>query len=173
MIKKIFFFLAFCAIILNAQTTKIHHNLKVKINPATSEIFVDDEITVAKELAEKGFEFLLNKDLRAESKTEGILLISPKRFYSASDLGMDRETDEPTEGLLLRKYIVSPKENLKDDLTFSVVYKGKIISEIKQSKENYQRGFSQSPGIIDKKGIILPALLIGFRPLAKTLSLSN
>ncbi len=155
MIKKIFFFLAFCAIILNAQQTKIHHNLKVKINPATSEIAVDDEITIAKEIAEKGFEFLLNKDLIAESKTKGIILKSPKRFFAASDLGMDREPDESTDGLLLKKYIVSPQENLNGDLTFSVVYKGKIKSEIKQSKENYQRGFSESPGIIDSIGIYL------------------
>ncbi|NOX18110.1 MAG: M20/M25/M40 family metallo-hydrolase [Chlorobi bacterium] len=155
MSRRIFLFLFIASNLLIAQTTKIHHNLKVKINPAASEIYVDDEITIAKEIAEKGFEFLLNKDLSAESKTEGITLKSPKRFYSASDLGMDRETDEPTEGLLLRKYIVSPQENLDGDLTFSVVYKGKIKSEIKQNKENYQRGFSESPGIIDEIGIYL------------------
>jgi len=65
MLRRIFLFLFIASSLLNAQQTKIHHNLKVKINPEMSEIFVDDEITVAKELAEKGFEFLLNKDLLA------------------------------------------------------------------------------------------------------------
>jgi len=44
---------------------------------------------------------------------------------------------------------------LNDSKNCNISYKGKIESALEQSNANYQRGFSESPGIISSKGIYL------------------
>ena len=155
--KKIFgvVFFVLTAIQISAQTKVIHHNLQAEIKPSVSFISVTDEITIPAKLLKKDLTFLINKKLAVKSLSDNVKLKLIKKSVSAKDVGMDRETDESYNNLILSKYSISFPKSLEKKLVFKLQCKGTITSEIEQSKENYQRGFSQSPGIIDKKGVYL------------------
>ncbi|MCF6183579.1 MAG: hypothetical protein L3J56_02940, partial [Bacteroidales bacterium] len=123
----------------------VNHKLFVKLNPETSEIEVTDTINISGNF---NGEFMLNSALIPHSNSTNIKLKKVKENIKAGDTGMDR--DETTNNIKLTKYKVSGKNK-----TFVISYKGKTASEIEQNKENYQRGFSYSSGIISRKGIYL------------------
>ncbi len=153
-IKKIFIALLVFAFSLFAQEAKIHHKLNVKINPTESKINVVDQITFNKTFLIKDIEFSLNENmgLKLISKDAKISLI--EKAVMLEDIGMDRDNAEEKSSLKVNKYVISdfiPNADLK----IIIEYSGKIESPIKQSEENYQRGFSESPGIISDLGIYL------------------
>ncbi len=138
-----------------AQTKTIHHEITANIVPSKSFIDVTDRITIPKEFLSDNFSFLLNHKLNVKIESEKIKLKPIKDLVSAKDMGMDRDGDESFGKLKLAKYIVIYPKNNANDLTFTIQYKGTIDSPLEQSAENYQRGFSQSPGIIDTLGVYL------------------
>ena len=147
--KNIFVSLIFLSVSLFSFSQKniVNHKLHAIVNPETSELTVIDSITINEE--EKG-EFLLNADFPVFETSKNIKLKKLSEKIKAGDTGMDRDNDETDNSLRVTKYKLIGK-----DKSFVIFYKGKIASEIEQSKENYQRGFSQSPGIISNKGIYL------------------
>ncbi len=138
-----------------AQTNKIHHNIEAKVYPGKSYIEATDEITVPKHLAQKTIKFKLHANLKPRLKTKGIRLIITGVNVPAKDVGMDRDDAAGKNKLHLNEYELLLKDKFEGDVTFKLVYKGNIHSPVKQSEENYQRGFSESPGIIDTMGIYL------------------
>ncbi len=152
--RKLFFAFMFLAFAVFAQEGKIYHNLTVKLNPATSFIEAVDEITIKKELLTDKFEFSLNASLTPTLITDGLSFELIAESVLAEDLGMDRDDSENTSTLLINKYVIT-NYSIDIDLTFTLKYSGKIESPIEQSEENYQRGFSESPGIISELGVYL------------------
>ncbi len=151
--RKILFLLIILVATVLAQPNgapTIQHELKVKLNPNSSEIFVTDKVTAPKSELDKKLIFSLNSNLKiVEAQNAEVKKI---KKATAQDLGMDREnTTEEFNKLSVFLYSVKIK---KGD-SFVLTYRGKIKSPIKQSAENYQRGFSQSPGIIASKGVFL------------------
>ena len=138
----------FISIISFSQTRNdINHNLYVQINPETSEIDVTDSITINGEYEK---EFILNDNLVITGTSKNISLKKVSNKIKHTDVGMDRE--ESTEGDELKTNTWKIKGSAK---SFVISYKGKIKSETKQSKENYQRGFAQTSGIICDLGTYL------------------
>jgi len=125
----------------------VNHNLFVQINPNTSEISVTDSISIEGEFKN---EFLLNAEFKPVSLSKKISLKKITDNADASDVGMDREDDDVGNALKLTKWKIKGSTN-----SFVISYHGKIKVAIEQGEENYQRGFSQSPGIIDTLGIYL------------------
>jgi len=144
-------FISFAILIILAiygfsQEVKINHSLQVKINPETTEISVIDTLTLSQNTPR---DFLLNAALIPTSKTKGISLKKIENT-KANDVGMDRDDNGEENNLDLSRWQIKG-----DGQILVIAYNGKIESEIEQSKENYQRGFSQTPGIICTKGIYL------------------
>ena len=135
-------------VVMFAQGNAVfHHNLTVQINPETSLLNVEDVITVDT-LAD--FVFSLNADLAPVGFSKNIKATKIDQHIPAGDIGMDR--DENSGNLKVNKYKIHLKGKKR---SFTVTYSGKIASDIEQSEENYQRGFSESPGIISNKGVYL------------------
>ncbi|MBI1933083.1 MAG: M20/M25/M40 family metallo-hydrolase [Ignavibacteriales bacterium] len=153
-LKKIFILLTICAFSLFAQETKIHHKLHVKIDPAKSFIDVTDDILIKKEFLNNDIVFSLNHNLNLKFEGKGINISLLAKSVPAEDLGMDRDDIDKESELKINKYIIS-EFDMNSDLNFTVKYSGKIESSIEQSEENYQRGFSESPGIISDLGVYL------------------
>ena len=128
----------------------IHHVLNVQINPETSEIVVIDTVF---NVAVEELVFSLNASLTPTSFSKHVKAEQLDSEVEASDVGMDRDdSGGNNNGLKLNKW----KLNIKKGSEFFVInYEGKIDSPIEQSEENYQRGFSESPGIINDLGIYL------------------
>jgi hypothetical protein len=143
----VLFVLGFSVATLAQNNRVFHHSLNVKIDPKTSLLEVEDVITV-ETLAD--FIFSLNADLAPVTFSKNVKVTKVDQHIPAGDIGMDR--DESSGSLKINQYKVHLKGKKK---TFTVSYSGKIASAIEQSEENYQRGFSESPGIIGEMGVYL------------------
>jgi hypothetical protein len=116
---------------------------------------VTDVITVPGNLLQDGVKFKLHNAMDLNCTTRGVEVIKIQENVSARDIGMDRDDTESGEGLLVDVYRVSYPADHTGDLIFTLNFKGVIESPIKQSAENYARGFSESPGIISEIGVYL------------------
>ncbi|MCW8996418.1 MAG: M1 family aminopeptidase [Psychromonas sp.] len=154
-LKNILTSFVIIAAIANAQDSYIHHEINAKVEPATSYIEVTDDITIPASKFGKDIIFTLNNVLSVTSQTPGIEIKMLQEGTNSEDIGMDREESESSEGVLLNEYQLIYPQNHTGDLNFKLIYNGKIESPIKQSQENYARGFSESPGIISDIGIYL------------------
>ncbi|NOR86346.1 MAG: peptidase M28, partial [Bacteroidales bacterium] len=125
----------------------INHHLIVNINPTTAAISVIDSMTIEPEVAR---EFLLNAIFTPISKTKGISFKKIANNASVTDVGMDRDDADGETNLELNRWKIKGSAN-----SFVLAYEGKIVDEIGESKENYQRGFAQSAGIINTLGVYL------------------
>ncbi|MDY0082673.1 MAG: M20/M25/M40 family metallo-hydrolase, partial [Ignavibacteriaceae bacterium] len=151
MIKKIFAFILL-TVTLSAQNSLIHHELNVVIKPDISFLEVTDEILIDKILVKDGLQFKLNSALTVEPSE----MITKLDYQAdAEDIGMDIDNAGTKSDLKLNIYKIKPSPNASGDMKLILKYNGKIESPIKQSKENYARGFSESPGIIWEEGVYL------------------
>ena len=151
MFKNIILIFA-AATALNAQTTLIHHEINALIKPEASYLEVTDQITIDKSLVKEGLKFKLHSALNVEPNE----MIKPlDGTETAEDIGMDLDDAGSKSTLQLKEYQVLPSKNFNENLQLTVKYKGEIKSPVKQSKENYARGFSESPGIIWEQGVYL------------------
>lgn len=139
--------IVFSSLAFSQNNKAVNHNLTVNINPETSEIMVTDSISIEGDFKK---EFLLHTGFTPVSLSKEISLEKISDNTNASDVGMDRDDTDGGTDLKLTKWGIKGSAN-----SFVITYHGKIKSEIEQSEENYQRGFSESPGIIDTLGIYL------------------
>lgn len=151
MFKNILFFVLF-AVTINAQSPLIHHELNVVIKPDMSLLEVTDEVTIDKSLIKDGLQFKLHNALSVEPSE---MITKLDKQVDAEDIGMDLDDSGTKSDLKLNVYAIKFSPNNSGNLKLILKYKGKIESPVKQSKENYARGFSESPGIIWEKGVYL------------------
>ncbi len=133
----------------------VHHKLTVKINPALHSIEAVDIIQIPAAQAKSKMSFILNADLKVLCETPGVKLTLETAGVKADDLGMDREDLNLASEFKQNKYTLTFPGEIKGDVTFTLKFSGKINYQIKQIGEEYARGFSQTPGIIDEKGVYL------------------
>ena len=139
------FVFALISLNLFSQENKVlNHRILAKVNPQTSEIVVVDTVEF-NGIAET--EFLLNSIFEPKSLTKNVTFKKIESTQKAKDVGMDRDSDD---GIETTKWEIVGSA---DKIIFS--YSGKIAQKIAESKENYQRGFSQTSGIISDKGTYL------------------
>ena len=133
------------SLLFSQNNNIVNHQLHVTINPETSKIAVIDSITFVGDCQK---EFLLNAKLVPFANSKNIKIKKVANDVYASDLGMDRDKPESEANLKLTKWKIKGSEN-----SFVISYKGKITGRFDNNKQNYQRGFSQTSGLISEKGI--------------------
>ena len=143
---SIFVLLLISNTITAQDSTPVKHFLNVRLYPKTSEIEVEDSIVF---LNEGKKEFLLNSIFTPISKNKKLSITKISKKEKALDVGMDRDNKESIGQVQLTKWQV---ENANK--SFVISYKG-IINQALDSGEDYQRGFSQTSGIIDSNGSYL------------------
>lgn len=156
MFKKIVFLftLILFTTAIRAGST-IHHKLSVKVDPAKHSFEAVDQITIPAAQAKPSMYFLLNGDLNISSETPGVVVKLSQEGIKAEDFGMDREDFHLASEFKQNKYSITFSNEIKGDQTFTLKFSGVINYSIKQIGEEYARGFSQTPGIIDEKGTYL------------------
>jgi hypothetical protein len=135
--------------------TIVHHKIAVSIDPPAHTITATDEITIPAAKIKPTISFLLNGDVKVESKTPGVAITLDESNVKAEDFGMDREDFHQSSEFKLKKYSLRTTSDAKGDVVFTVALAGPIHYPIKQLGEEYARGFSQTPGIVDEKGVYL------------------
>lgn len=156
MYKNILFTLTFifCATLTFAAET-LHHKISVTINPSKQFIEAVDEITIPAGQIKPEMFFLLNNNLTVTSETPGVLIKLDESGIKAEDFGIDREDFNYSSDYTQNKYLLSFDNYKGGEVTFLLKISGIINYPISQLGEEYARGFSQTPGIIDEKGVYL------------------
>lgn len=156
MFKKIVFLftiILFSTAVFAGST--VHHKLSVTIDPAKHFLEVVDQITIPADQIKSTMYFLLNGDLNVTSETPGVTIKLEQGGIKAEDFGMDREDFHLASEFKQNKYALNFAGEVKGDLTFTLKISGVVNYPIKQIGEEYARGFSQTPGIIDEQGVYL------------------
>jgi hypothetical protein len=131
-----------------AQNSNIvKHNLSVEINPQTSSVSVTDKMEFKGEFEKV---FLLNSKLTPTIITKGAKLKKVDNTSKAQDVGMDRDVSSDKSDVILTKWIIKSKSQ-----NIAISYKGIIKEELESNDANYQRGFSETSGIISDIGVYL------------------
>ena len=153
-----------CAALLNpfgsmarAETppaAAVHHDLTVTVDPAAHHLLVRDKLRIPAALVTDGLTLVLNADLKVRTATSGLTLTPIKTHVTGPDIGMDREDHNPSARVLVNVYQLAggvPGADLSGEL----VYDGIINNPVRELGEEYARGFSQSPGLIEERGVYL------------------
>jgi aminopeptidase N len=151
---------AFCATVGHAASAQpshspvIHHDLAVTLDPANHRLKVRDRIRVPGELVTAPFTISLNADLNVQGVPGGLRLVPIRSGAQASDSGANRDDHDPASRVPFKVYGVegaTPGQELTGELD----YEGIIDNAVQQSGGEYARSFSQSPGLIESKGVYL------------------
>ncbi len=132
----------------------IHHKISVTINPYKHYLEVSDQVTIPANQMQPVLHFLLNKNLSVTSESPDVTLELNQSGVKAEDFGMDRE-DFDLSGDSENQYTITFNNGTGKETVFILKYSGIINYPIKQLGEEYARGFSQTPGIIDSQGVYL------------------
>jgi Peptidase family M28/Peptidase family M1 domain/PDZ domain len=123
------------SLVFAQKSEEVYHHLNVKIDIETTEIFVRDSMVFEEKNSEKAF--YLNAVFEPICLTKNA---------SIKKVSTDKETEVDLE-----KWVVKSKSK-----TLVVSYSGIINVGLEaQGKEEYQRGFSETSGTINEKGVYL------------------
>ncbi len=137
------------------QNSRIHHKVRAEVNPEKYWIAVSDQITIPSDQVNTEMYFYLNDDLKASSYSPEVTLSLVEENVGAMDKGMDQEGEEVSSRIKQNKYLLKIQAEANQPVTFTLDYSGTIHYPVQQMSEEYARGFSTSPGIIDTQGVYL------------------
>lgn len=156
MSKKIFqFFLLLLFSGAISAEPLINHKITVRVLPNEQFIEAVDIISIPSTYAKPVLQFLLNANLDVKSETPGVQIKLEEKNVKAEDVGMDREDYSLISEISQNRYSLAFSNYTEADITVTLKFSGKIHYPIKQMGQEYARGFSVSPGIIDERGVYL------------------
>ncbi len=137
-----------------ANDAGIHHGLQVRLDLEDHSLEVVDRIQLsqaAERDAEGGIRFVLHAGLDPEFTGRGWRLERMDEESPASFLGINATSDSGNEELPLEVWRLVPEEEATSEPVV-LRYGGRIHHDLATSGEEYQRSFSETPGIIDERG---------------------
>src|SRR5262245_61838014 len=134
--------------VLAQPAPAVHHDLVVTLDPPNHRLKVRDRIRIPAAVA--AADISLNADLSVQAASGGPRLATIRSRVPGADTGMDR--DAP--GVPVNVYRVEGA-NPGQELTLELQYEGAINFSVRQSGGEYARSFSQSPGLIEARGVYL------------------
>jgi len=134
----------------------VHHDLEVRIEPAGHRLQVVDRVSFVEVVTadETGaYRFVLHAGLEPRVATPGWRLQPQGGPAEAGFLGINATTDTVSENVPLEAFLLVPDGDVLGPV--ELVYGGVIHHELATQGEEYQRSFSETPGIIDDRGVFL------------------
>ncbi len=150
-------FMVLVAFTVPAAATAPHHELEVRLDPAGHRIDVVDRITAGDEVradADGAYRFLLHGGLTPEVATEGWRLERIPGEVEADFLGLNATTDTLADDVPLEGWRLVP-ETTGPAWPVELRYGGVLHHPITTAGEEYQRSFSETPGLVDGQGVFL------------------
>jgi aminopeptidase N len=139
-----------------ASAGTVHHDLKVRIEADRNRLQVVDLVSFVDviENDETGaYRFVLHAGLEPRVATPGWQLQPQDGPVEAGFLGINATTDTVSENVPLEAFLLVPEGDVRGPV--ELVYGGVIHHELATQGEEYQRSFSETPGIIDQRGVFL------------------
>ena len=121
----------------------VDHQFKIELAPNESRIRVSDSITVPEKLRGKTISFILHGDLHIAASSVKVDQV---------DISVPFKSANQNYQVPLKQYQLKlpPKQN-----QFNLQYNGRINHPITQPGEEYDRAMSETPGLIDSRGVFL------------------
>lgn len=135
----------FCSAVALAAEQPLHHQLKVKLLPATSEIQVEDRIHIPEHMLSQ------TTATRLEFSLHAALSVAVNK----SDANVTQLTDPMANHarlVPLKRYAVTLPVG---QTSFLLTYNGQIHHAVRDPSLEYARSFSYSPGLIAEEGVFL------------------
>ena len=133
-----------------------HHDLEVRLDPATHRIEVIDRIVIGREVAvdtDGTYHIVLHAGLAPEVLTPGWRLEVVEGPIEAAFFRINATTDTVAENVPLEAWRLRRAQDV--DGPVELRYGGVIHHELHTQGEEYQRSFSETAGIIDTEGVFL------------------
>jgi hypothetical protein len=158
-VRKVFcsvFVAALCVAATSVAAGTVHHDLVVRIEPAEQRLHVLDRVSFAEVVTadESGaYRFILHAGLEPRVTTPGWRLQAQEGPVEAGFLGINATTDTVPENVPLEAFLLVPVDDAPGPA--ELAYGGVIHHELATQGEEYQRSFSETPGIIGERGVFL------------------
>ncbi len=137
-----------------ATEATVHHRLAVTLDPETAGLTVTDTITLPAALRTPQTLIKLNTALTPTVDDPTLSLTLVEENAPAKDVGIDRDNDDPRASVRVNVYRLDGLP-ATGEVAFTLSYRGRIDNPILQLGEDYARGFSQTPGLIEPRGAYL------------------
>jgi len=139
-----------------AAAGTVHHDLEVRIEPGKNSLQVANRVSISDAVNpdENGaYRFVLHAGLEPTVVTPGWRLEPQEGPVTAGFLGINATTDTVSENVPLEAFFLVQEGDVTGPV--ELLYGGVIHHELATQGEEYQRSFSETPGIIDERGVFL------------------
>jgi hypothetical protein len=136
------------------QAPVVHHDLAVTLDPASHRLKVRDRIRIPGALVSAPLTIALNADLAVRTTSGGLRLVPTRSRVQGSDPGLDRDDHDPASHVPVNIYRVEGAV-AGQELTGELEYDGVVNYVVREPGAEYARAFSQSPGLIEERGVYL------------------
>jgi hypothetical protein len=133
------------AIAPSAPPAAVHHDLQVSVVPATGHLRVAAKVTLPPGTRP---ELLLNAALKVTRSSPALKEVPLGDV--AAFFGNNAAAEEPSRRVSLKRYRAAGTP-----ATLTLTYEGVVRNELTAPKEEYQRGFRETPGTIGPEGVYL------------------
>ena len=137
-------------------STPTHHELEVRLDPNTHHIEVVDRILLGRDVAldaDGTYHLVLHAGLEPEVVTPGWRLEAVEGPVEATFFGINATTATVAENVPLEAWRLRKAQDVGGPVELR--YGGVIHHDLQTQGEEYQRSFSETPGIIDPQGVFL------------------
>jgi len=132
----------------------IHHDLRVSLDPASHRLEVRDRLQFAgMPIPEGGYRFVLHAGLAPRVESAGWRLERAAGAADGSFLGLNATTETVATDVPLEGWRLFPTADAGSQVVLD--YGGVIDHPLATSGEEYQRSFSETPGLIGPEGAFL------------------
>jgi len=146
----------FLAASIPCWSSPTHHELEVRFDPSAHRIEVVDRVLVGRDVAldaDGTYHLVLHAGLAPKVVTPGWQLEAVAGPIEATFFGINATTDTVAENVPLEAWRLRRAQDVGGPVEFR--YGGVIHHELKTQGEEYQRSFSETPGIISPEGVFL------------------
>jgi hypothetical protein len=141
---------------VNADSGELHHQLRVKLQPASHTITVEDqlELTGVVEPDEGGaYRFVLHEQLQVQLRSGGWRLEQLSDPAEVELVGINMMSESGRATVPLTGWQLIPEVDQPGPVLLA--YQGEINHPLVTQGEEYQRSFSETAGLIDERGVYL------------------
>jgi aminopeptidase N len=143
------------SLVSSASAAPLHHALAVRLDPATHVIRVDDAVTFGDEQPREGqsWEFVIHGGLGPKVVSKGWKLEPVPGPVSPSFFADGAVTEDSLLAVPLEHYRLVAKGTRREPIVLH--YEGPIDHPIHAEGQEYQRAFSETPGLVTAEGAYL------------------
>jgi peptide deformylase len=138
----------------SASSLVVQHDLAVRIEPGEHRLAVRDRLRIPAALVTRELALVLASGIEVKSTTPGLTLALVRRGVDPAGEGLQPQDGDPEASLRVDAYRVDGA-TAGADLALELAYEGVVNHPIRALAQQYARGFSQTPGLIEERGVYL------------------